>query len=49
VPAETKRPARNDGVKAWDEASADEKRVFTRLQSPHAGIARLTPTGIWRG
>ena len=31
-------PARNDGVKAWDEHSADEKRVFTRLQSAFAGM-----------
>ena len=30
--------ARNDGVKAWDEHSADEKRVFTRLQSAFAGM-----------
>jgi arylsulfatase len=38
VPPETKMPARNDGVKAWDEHSADEKRVFTRLQSAFAGM-----------
>ena len=31
-------PARNDGVKAWDEHSAEEKRVFTRLQSAFAGM-----------
>jgi arylsulfatase A-like enzyme len=38
VPANTKMPVRNDGVKAWDEHSADEKRVFTRLQSAFAGM-----------
>jgi arylsulfatase len=38
VPAETRMPARNDGVKAWDEHSVDEKRVFTRLQSAFAGM-----------
>ena len=38
VPPETKMPPRNDGVKAWDEHSADEKRVFTRLQSAFAGM-----------
>jgi arylsulfatase A-like enzyme len=38
VPPETKMPARNDGVKAWDEHSADEKRLFTRLQSAFAGM-----------
>jgi arylsulfatase len=31
-------PDRNDGVKAWDEHSPDEKRVFTRLQSAFAGM-----------
>ncbi len=30
--------ARNDGVKAWDEHSADEQRVFTRLQAAFAGM-----------
>ena len=38
VPAETKLPERNDGVKAWDEHSADERRVFTRLQAAFAGM-----------
>jgi arylsulfatase A-like enzyme len=38
VPPETRMPARNDGVKAWDEHSADEKRVFTRLQSAFASM-----------
>ena len=38
VPQETRLPARNDGVKAWDEHSADEKRVFTRLQAAFAGM-----------
>ena len=38
VPPDTKMPPRNDGVKAWDEHSADEKRVFTRLQAAFAGM-----------
>ncbi len=38
VPADTKLPPRNDGVKAWDEHSTDEKRVFTRLQAAFAGM-----------
>ncbi|QOZ76476.1 arylsulfatase [Bradyrhizobium sp. CCBAU 53351] len=38
VPAATKMPARNDGVKAWEEHSADERRVFTRLQAAFAGM-----------
>jgi arylsulfatase len=31
-------PPRNDGVKAWDEHTPDEQRVFTRLQSAFAGM-----------
>ncbi|NVN85221.1 MAG: arylsulfatase [Rhodopseudomonas sp.] len=38
VPAETGMPPRNDGVKAWDAHSADEQRVFTRLQAAFAGM-----------
>jgi len=38
VPPDTSLPPRNDGVKPWDEHSADEKRVFTRLQSAFAGM-----------
>jgi arylsulfatase A-like enzyme len=38
VPQETRMPARNDTVKAWDEHSAEEKRVFTRLQAAFAGM-----------
>jgi arylsulfatase len=38
VPQATRMPARNDGVKAWSEHSADEQRVFTRLQSAFAGM-----------
>ena len=36
--ADTRLPPRNDGVKAWDEHSVDEKRVFTRLQAAFAGM-----------
>ena len=38
VPESTRMPARNDGVKAWDEHSADERHVFTRLQAAFAGM-----------
>ena len=38
VPESTRMPARNDGVKAWEEHSADERRVFTRLQAAFAGM-----------
>jgi arylsulfatase len=38
VPPETMLPARNDGVKPWEEHSPDEQRLFTRLQSAYAGM-----------
>ncbi len=38
VPPETRMPARNDGVKAWDEHGVEEKRIFTRLQAAFAGM-----------
>lgn len=38
VPADTRMPPRNDHVKAWDEHSADERRLFTRLQAAFAGM-----------
>ena len=38
VPPETVMPPRNDGVRAWDEYSPDEQRLFTRLQSAYAGM-----------
>lgn len=38
VPADTQMPPRNDHVKAWDEHSADEQRLFTRLQAAFAGM-----------
>lgn len=38
VPADTRLPPRNDGVRPWADHSADEQRVFTRLQSAYAGM-----------
>jgi arylsulfatase A-like enzyme len=38
VPADTKLPPRNDGVKPWAEHSSDERRVFTRLQAAYAAM-----------
>ncbi len=38
VPAGTKMPPRNDGVKPWAEHSPDEQRVFTRLQAAFAAM-----------
>jgi arylsulfatase len=38
VPAGTELPPRNDRVQAWDDHSADERRVFTRLQAAYAAM-----------
>src|SRR5690349_9243740 len=38
VPANTRLPERNDGVRPWDSYSGDERRVFTRLQSAFAAM-----------
>ena len=50
VPAGTTLPSRNDWVQAWENHSADERRLFTRQQAAYAAmldhadrnIARLT-------
>jgi arylsulfatase A-like enzyme len=38
VPQDTRLPPRNEGVKPWSEHSADERRVFTRLQAAFAAM-----------
>src|SRR5262249_48487371 len=38
VPSDTKMPPRNDGVVAWDTLSADERKVFCRLQGAYAAM-----------
>ncbi len=38
VPAGTELPPRNDHVKAWDDHTVDERRVFTRLQAAYAAM-----------
>jgi arylsulfatase A-like enzyme len=38
VPGQIQLPPRNHGGKAWEEHSADDRRVFTRLQSAFAGM-----------
>ena len=48
VPADTALPPRNDGVKAWDEHTADERRVFTRLQSAFAAMLDHTDQHLGR-
>ena len=48
VPADTRLPPRNDGVKAWDGLSADEQRLFTRLQSAYAAMLEHADEHIGR-
>ncbi|WP_337186923.1 arylsulfatase [Phenylobacterium sp.] len=48
VPADTTLPPRNDGVKAWDEHTEDERRVFTRLQSAFAAMLDHTDRHLGR-
>ena len=48
VPADTRLPLRNDGVKAWDGLSADEQRLFTRLQSAYAAMLEHADEHIGR-
>ena len=48
VPANTVLPARNAGVKPWDELSSNEKRLFARLQENYAGFLDHTDTQIGR-
>src|SRR5579871_5624596 len=38
VPSGTRMPPRNDGVKPWAEHTAEEQRVFTRLQAAFAAM-----------
>ena len=38
IPANTVLPPRNDGIKAWDELTADERRLYARLQEVFAGF-----------
>jgi len=38
VPPPTRLPPRNDGVQAWAEHGADERRLFARLQAAYAAM-----------
>jgi arylsulfatase len=38
VPPDTRMPPRNEYVKAWDDNTPDEQRLFTRLQSAFAAM-----------
>ena len=48
VPANTVLPPRNPDIKAWDELSADQRRLFARLQEVFAGMLTHTDEHIGR-
>ncbi len=48
VPAHTELPPRHDGVAAWDELSAEERRLFARLQEAYAAFVDHTDAQIGR-
>ena len=48
VPASTSLPPRNPGVAPWKTLSADERRVFTRLQEAYAAFLDHTDVQIGR-
>lgn len=48
VPADTRLPERNEGIRPWESYSADERRVFTRLQSAFAGMLDHTDQHLGR-
>ena len=48
VPPNTELPPRNDSVKPWEACSADERRLFTRLQSAYAAMLEHSDKEIGR-
>ena len=48
VPPDTKMPARNDGVKAWD-AHPPTRNASSRGCNRRLPACSIMPTGIWRG
>ncbi|MFN7927733.1 MAG: hypothetical protein U0Y68_07275 [Blastocatellia bacterium] len=48
VPQNTTLPARNADIKAWDELTTDQRRLFARLQEVFAGMLTHTDEHIGR-
>lgn len=48
VPSDTELPPRNPGVKAWDELSAEEQRLYVRFQAAYAAMLTHTDAAIGR-
>lgn len=48
VPRDTRLPERNEGIRPWESYSADERRLFTRLQSAFAAMLDHTDQHLGR-
>ncbi|WP_205678784.1 arylsulfatase [Aquisphaera insulae] len=48
VPSSTELAPPNTGIKPWDSLSADEKRLFVRLQAAYAGFVEHTDEQVGR-
>jgi arylsulfatase A-like enzyme len=48
IPPDAKLAPRNPGVKAWDELSADEQKLYARMQEAFAGFLEHTDHHIGR-
>jgi arylsulfatase len=48
IPPHVKLPPRQEGIKAWDSLSADEKKVFARFFEVYAGFLSYTDFEIGR-
>lgn len=48
VPADSTLPPRNPGIRAWADLSADEQRLYARLQETFAGFVEHTDAQIGR-
>ncbi len=42
MPPDTQLTARNEGIPAWDDLSADQQRIAARLMETYAGFAEHT-------
>jgi arylsulfatase A-like enzyme len=48
IPADAKLPARNPDIKAWDQLSADEKKLYARFMEVYAGYLTYTDFEVGR-
>ena len=48
IPADAKLPDRNPDIKAWDQLSADEKKLYARFMEVYAGYLTYTDFEVGR-